>query len=135
MTNPLSAAAVLPAPPSLFSDSGTPMGFVNYGRVRTPLPGSSPIRPLYSGEIYAIYVLGAYWRQGVGTSLMTEAVQGLRAMKHKSMCLWVLEKNDRAGSFYKRHGGERCGKKDIEIGSSRVKEICFGWRDTAKHFP
>jgi len=113
-----------------FDDQGASMGFVNYGRLRTPPPGSSPIRPLYSGEIYALYVLPQYWRQGVGARLMREAALGLAAMKHKSLCLWVLEKNERAGGFYKKMGGERCGKKDIEIGSSTPREICFGWRNT-----
>ena len=113
-----------------FAENGDPAGFVNYGRLQTPPPGSSPIRPLYSGEIYALYILSDYWRQGLGTRLMRQAAQGLAAMKHKSMCLWVLEKNNRAVSFYKKIGGERCGKKDIEIGPSMAREICFGWRDT-----
>lgn len=120
-------------------DSGTslaliedrPAGFVSYGRLKTPPPGSSPIRPLYSAEIYGLYLLPAYYRQGLGTRLMAEAAQQLRAMKHKSLCLWVIEKNNRAVSFYKERGGERIGKHDIEIGPSRVREICFGWRDTA----
>ena len=55
-------------------------------------------------------------------------------MKHKSMCLWVLEKNERAVSFYKKLGGERCGKKEIEIGKSKVKEVCFGWRNAGVQF-
>jgi len=112
-------------------DNGNSAGFVNYGRLRTPPPGSSPIRPLYSGEIYALYILPDYWRQGLGTQLLRAAAQGLAEKRHKSLCLWLLEKNDRAVSFYKKQGGERCGKKKIEIGSSTVREICFGWRDTA----
>lgn len=114
------------------NDAGDAVGFVNYGRLRTPPPGSSPIRPLYSGEIYALYILPQYWRQGIGARLLREAAQGLAAMKHKSMCLWVLEKNARAMSFYKKTGGERCGKKDIEIGPSTARDLCFGWRDISK---
>ncbi|MCB9990035.1 MAG: GNAT family N-acetyltransferase [Rhodospirillales bacterium] len=114
-----------------FDAQDNPAGFVNFGRLQTPPPGSSPIRPLYSGEVYAIYILSPYWRQGLGTELMRVAAQGLSDMRHKSLCLWVLEKNARAVSFYKKRGGERCGKKDIEIGPSTAREICFGWRDTA----
>lgn len=112
-------------------ESGNAAGFVNYGRLRTPPPGSSPIRPLYSGEIFALYVLPQYWRQGLGTQLMREAARGLAAMKHHSLCLWVLEKNARAVAFYKTQGGERCGKKDIVIGPTTARDICFGWRSSA----
>jgi hypothetical protein len=63
---------------------------------------------------------------------MRGAAQSLAALKHKSLCLWVLEKNERAANFYKKLGGERCGKKDIEIGPTTAREICFGWRDTAR---
>lgn len=111
--------------------SGTPCGFVSYGRLRTPPPGSSPIRPLYSGEIYGLYVLPAAWRQGTGTRLMEAAAEGLAAQRHKSLCLWVLEKNANAAAFYKARGGQRCGNKDIMVGPSAVRDVCFGWRDSA----
>ena len=107
-----------------------PAGFVNFGKLRTPPPGMSPIRPLYSGEIYAIYLLPEFYRKGLGTALLKAAVRGLEEMRHKSMCLWVLEKNKRAGLFYKHLGGERCGKKMITVGPSEAREICYGWRDT-----
>jgi ribosomal protein S18 acetylase RimI-like enzyme len=113
-------------------ENGTPAGFVNFGRLKTPPPGSSPIRPPYSAEIYALYILPVFWRQGLGGQLMREASIRLRAEKHKSLCLWVLEKNERGNAFYKKMGGERVGKKDIEIGPTRAREVCYGWRDTAK---
>lgn len=115
-----------------FDQGGAEAGFVNYGRLRTPVPGQSPIRPLYSGEIYALYILSPYWRMGLGTQLMRRAAEGLREMKHKSLCLWVLEGNSRAAGFYKALGGERCGKKDVEIGGATVREICFGWRNAGR---
>jgi len=109
---------------------GVPCGLISFGKLRTPIPGASPIRPPYSAEIYAFYILPAYWRQGLGKELLQAAVQALRPLKHRSLSLWVLEKNARAVAFYKTMGGERCGKKDIEIGKSKVRDICFGWRDT-----
>jgi GNAT superfamily N-acetyltransferase len=105
-------------------------GFVYFGRLRTPPPGMSGIRPLYTGEVYAIYTLAPYWRKGLGRTLMRAAAEGLAAMKHKSMCLWVLGGNERAIQFYKALGGQRCGKKEIEIGGARRTELCFGWRST-----
>lgn len=113
-----------------FSADGAPAGFVSCGRLRTPPPGMSPIRPLYAGEIYALYILSPHWRQGLGTQLLRAAAQEMAAMKLPSFCLWVLEKNARAVAFYKKTGGERCGKKDVRIGPDTVREICFGWRDS-----
>jgi len=111
------------------TEDGQPVGFVSYGRLKTPPPGSSPIRPLYSAEIYGLYLLPDYYRQGIGTKLMGHAITELKDMRHKSLCLWVLEKNSRAVSFYKKQGGERCGKHDIQLGTTTAREICFGWRE------
>ncbi len=114
------------------SENGIPAGFASFGRLRTPPPGSSPIRPPYSSEIYALYILPEFWRQGLGRKLMNAAAAVLKEKKHKSLCLWVLEKNERANAFYRALGGEKCGKKEVEIGRDKVREACYGWRDTAK---
>lgn len=110
---------------------GKPVGFSIYGGLRTPPPGTSSIRPLYTGELYALYVLPDHWGQGIGTALMKSAVNIMRENKHKSMCLWVVDKNERAKNLYEKLGGQRIGKKQVEIGPSKVKEICYGWRDTS----
>lgn len=116
-------------------EAGNPAGFCDFGKLKTAPPGSSPIRPPYSAEIFGLYILPQYWRHGLGTMFLRDAAQRLKEKKHYSLCLWVLEKNERACAFYKKMGGERCGKKDIEIGSSKVKEICYGWRKTAPLLP
>jgi GNAT superfamily N-acetyltransferase len=113
-----------------FDEKGKAGGFANFGKLRTPLPGQSAIRPLYTGELYAIYILAPYWRRGLGRVLMKHTAEGLAAMKHRSMCLWVLEGNERAINFYKALGGQRCGRKQIEIGGRQRTELCFGWRST-----
>ncbi len=118
-------------PPLLARDEkGAASGFVSFGRLRTPPPGTSPIRPVYSGEIYAIYILPAYWRQGLGRRLMAEAAAALEAMKHKSICLWVMDGNKNALAFYKALGGQKCGKKQVEIGGKTLPEAAIGWRDS-----
>lgn len=110
---------------------GQAAGFVSYGRLRTPPPGMSPIRPLYSAEIYALYVLPACWRQGIGRALMAAAAADLQQARHKSLCLWVMDGNKRANIFYKRHGGQRCGKKTVAVGGKSLTEVAYGWRDTS----
>lgn len=115
-----------------YDDVGQAAGFISYGKLKTPPPGMSPIRPLYAAEIYAFYILSDYWRQGLGTELLTECAHNLAANKVKSLCLWVLEKNKRAVAFYKKTGGERCGKTDVAFGPTTAREVCFGWRDTSR---
>jgi GNAT superfamily N-acetyltransferase len=114
----------------LAEEEGTPAGFVVIGRTKTAPPGSSPIRPSHSGEIYALYLHPDYWRKGIGTALLKHAAIELKARKHSAVCLWVLDANTRAKSFYEKMGGQKLGGKMIDIGPSSLKEICYGWRDT-----
>ena len=111
-------------------DGDVPAGFINFGKLRTAPPGCSPIRPPYTAEIFAFYAAKEYWGKSVGSALFRAAVHRLVDMRHESLCLWVLEDNARAVSFYKNKGGQRCGKQMIEMGPSRLKEICYGWRKT-----
>ena len=97
---------------------GEAVGFVDYGSLKTPPAGMSKIRPLYSSEIYALYLMPEFYRQGVGTALIKEAVG-------------KLKDNKRGCSFYDSIGGQRVGKKIIEIGPTKAKEVCYGWRDTS----
>lgn len=113
----------------LVYDNEKAVGFISYGPLRTPPPGTSKIRPLYSSEIYALYLHPDKYRQGVGTKLTQAAVKDLMADKHQSMCLWVLEGNKRARGFYDKIGGQRIGKKLVEFGPTKAKELCYGWRD------
>lgn len=105
------------------------VGFITFGTLKTAPAGTSKIRPLYSSEIYALYILPEVFRQGVGTSLMKVAVNELQIQKHQSLCLWVLKDNKRACHFYEKMGGQRIGKKMVEFGPTKAKEVCYGWRE------
>lgn len=105
------------------------IGLVSFGPLRTPPAGTSKIRPLYSSEIFAIYVHPDYFQKGAGKALLKAAVEDLINNKHTSLCLWALAKNKRACSFYEAMGGQRVGKMMVEMGPSKVKESCFGWRN------
>ena len=70
------------------------IGFIAYGAYRDDtLPGH--------GEVYALYVLQAYQRQGVGFALMNAALEQLST--YERIALWVLDENEKAISFYKRY--------------------------------
>lgn len=112
-------------------ENGRAVGFITTGRTKTPPPGSSPIRPLYSAEVYALYLHPDVWRQGIGGGLLREAAGNLKEQKHSTLCLWVLDGNARAKAFYEKMGGQKVGSKFVEIGPSKLKEACYGWRDTA----
>lgn len=114
---------------------GQPAGWIAYGRTQTPPPGSSPIRPTHSAEIYGIYLHPDYWRQGIGGELLSKAAENLKNRKHVTLCLWVLEGNKRGVSFYEKMGGQRIGKKMVTIGPSNLREICYGWRDISNLVP
>lgn len=119
----------------LAEKGGQAAGFITLGRTKTPPPGSSPIRPSHSVEIYALYLDSTFWRQGVGTALLQRAAVSLKEKKHKTLCLWVLDGNVRATGFYEKMGGQRIGKKMVEIGPNTVREVCYGWRDTGILIP
>lgn len=107
----------------------TPCGFISYGRMQTPPPGTSKIRPQYTAEIFAIHIHPDHWRKGLGKKLIGHAAQTLKDNKHSSLCLWVLGKNERATKFYDALGGKRLGKRNVEVGPNKLKELCYGWRD------
>ena len=71
------------------------VGFVSYGPWRgTDLADA--------GEVYAIYILRAYYDQGVGRALMEAALADLS--QYSRVCVWVLRGNERAIRFYRRCG-------------------------------
>ena len=69
------------------------VGFVGYG-TRDDAPDF--------GEVFALYVLPAYWGTGVAQALMDAALHELGA--YQAIRLWVLRDNPRAIRFY-----EKCG--------------------------
>lgn len=81
-----------PARPTWLAEKdGVAIGFATAGPARAETP---PVE----FELYGIYARSAYWGQGVGAALLQAAV-GDRACY-----LWVLDGNDRAIAFYRRHG-------------------------------
>jgi len=113
----------------LLLENDAPAGFISYGRMQTPPPGTSKIRPQYTAEIFAIHIHPDHWRKGLGKTLIQHAAKTLKDEKHSSLCLWVLGKNERATKFYDALGGSRLGKRNVEVGPNKLKEVCYGWRD------
>jgi len=84
--------------------------------------------PLYTGEVGDIYLLKEYQRQGIGRRLMATAALRIKEYGHDSLLVWVLEDNPNR-KFYESLGGSPVGKKEVEIGGRKLKEVAYGWAD------
>jgi ribosomal protein S18 acetylase RimI-like enzyme len=94
-------------------------GFVCGGGLREPIED-------YDGELFAIYLLPEFQRQGAGRQLVLTLAQNMRDRGFKRMVVWVLEQNS-AVSFYKRMGGVQLVQKQTEIGGAMLGDLAFGF--------
>ncbi len=83
--------------------------------------------PDYTGELYAIYVLDKFQRQGAGTLLLRAVVARLVEIGIESMKVWVLTDNP-AQAFYERLGGVVVGQTTIKIAGIDLGEVAYGWK-------
>jgi GNAT superfamily N-acetyltransferase len=102
-------------------NAGEIIGFVNGGQERS---GDR----IYKGELYAIYILEPYQRQGIGSQLTLFVMDKLSQMGFESMLVWVLADNP-ACQFYENIGGQKVYEKQIERGGVLLNEIAYGWQN------
>jgi ribosomal protein S18 acetylase RimI-like enzyme len=94
-----------PAPTTVAVLDGRIVGFGSAGPPREE-------RPPAPEELWSLYVHADCWGRGVGHALMTELVADRPAF------LWVLDGNERAIGFYRRHGFAEDGEvKRDDIGT------------------
>ncbi|MDF5740255.1 MULTISPECIES: GNAT family N-acetyltransferase [unclassified Nostoc] len=103
---------------------GQVVGFANGGKERT---GDR----IYQGELYAIYILEKYQRQGLGYRLVSSVATRLLQSDISSMLVWVLADNP-AVDFYQSLGGRQVNQKQIEIATVQLVEVAYGWTDTRR---
>jgi ribosomal protein S18 acetylase RimI-like enzyme len=103
------------------ADGQDVVGFASGGRERAGEDG-------YSGELYAIYVLGEAQGHGHGRRLVQAVASGLRELGLEDMIVWVLRDNTPARGFYERLGGVYVRTQPITIGSALLQEVSYGWR-------
>jgi ribosomal protein S18 acetylase RimI-like enzyme len=77
------------------------------------------------GELYALYLLPAWWSAGVGRALMTSALDSLRGDRYRRVVLWVLADNARARRFYERAGFTLNGGTNVITGLGGVLEVRY----------
>ena len=83
------------------------IGWTSFGSGRDP-------DGLTDGEVYGIYADPAAWSTGAGHALLEAAEQRIAEAGHTRAYLWVLDGNERADSFYARHGWAEDGAIKIE---------------------
>lgn len=93
------------------------IGFCDFGVSRQP--------DISKGEIYAIYLLAEYQRQGIGLLLITKAMQKLQEHHLTPYSVVTLEKNVQAQNFYKKSGFFSVGKIMSNIGGREYEEKIF----------
>jgi GNAT superfamily N-acetyltransferase len=103
-------------------ESGKIAGFASGGPERTR-------EPVYTGELYAIYLLAQHQGKGVGRQLAITLVNRLRQEGMTALLLWVLAENP-SRKFYERLGGRPISDKTVMIGGVPLIEVAYGWRDT-----
>ena len=107
-------------------DDGQLAGFAGGGEAHQDTPKALA----YSGELYAIYILEAYQRQGLGRRLVAAVAEKLILQGHTSMITWVLEDNT-ACRFYEGIGGELVGSKTVEIADMSLRAVAYAWPDAS----
>jgi ribosomal protein S18 acetylase RimI-like enzyme len=100
---------------------GEMVGFANCGDARHRLEG-------LEAEIYALYVLQAHQRRGVGRELVRACARHFVLHGHFGFYLWVLKAN-RARLFYETLGGEEMGEKSERLGLHSFSQVAYGWHD------
>ncbi|EGK84217.1 GNAT family N-acetyltransferase [Microcoleus vaginatus PCC 9802] len=105
------------------NDSGQIVGFAAGGCERTG-------KYIYKGELFAIYILEEYQRQGIGRQLVRTVATKLAELSLNSMLVWVLGDNS-AYKFYEFLGGEKVDEQQTSRAGVALKEIAYGWKDIA----
>ena len=85
------------------------------------------------GEIIAIYLLPEYFGKGYGGALLRHGIEFLKGQGYSEACLWVLEDNSRARSFYERNGFlDTAQRMTIKIGGKELRVAKYRTRLSLK---
>ncbi len=90
--------------------------------------------PLYTGEIYVLYLLPEYHRQGIGRLLTISVVGRLVEQEMDSLLIRVLKANAPARRFYEALGGQLVPEveEQIEDGGAVLEQVAYGWREVSE---
>ena len=98
------------------------IGFADCGAAREPIRGCA-------GEVWAVYIVKAHQKVGLGRALMAECAEALAAQGMASLMVWVVEGNTAARAFYERLGGELAESGRDSHGNQSVRKFAYCWPD------
>jgi ribosomal protein S18 acetylase RimI-like enzyme len=102
-------------------DAGNIIGFASGGSERSG-------DPVYSGQVYAIYLLESWQGQGIGRQLTITLVRQLIQRGFMSLLIWVMADNP-SRLFYEALGGQRVRERREMTGGVEVMDVAYGWLD------
>jgi GNAT superfamily N-acetyltransferase len=106
----------------LLVESGrTPVGYIAAGPQRER-------DAIYSAELYELYLLPEFQRQGLGRRLLAHTARRLYASRFYTLMVWVLARNPNR-RFYEKCGGIYLGSKNIVFAGRQLKVDAYGWVD------
>lgn len=77
-------------------------------------------------EIISLYVLPEFWSSKQGYKLTKFALDSLKSQGYSKCYLWVIDKNEKARSFYERLGFKNDeGEITINLGGKDVTEVRY----------
>lgn len=99
---------------------GSVIGFCSFGRMR----GADATSGMF--ELFTIYVDPKAQGQGAGTALMLAAEAAMRDAGANEALLWVLDGNEQAQRFYRRHGWISSGTPKSEtLFGNEIQELLY----------
>lgn len=98
------------------------VGFADCGAAREPVRECA-------GEVWAVYIVKAHQKMGLGRALVAECTEALAALGMGSLMVWVAEGNTAARAFYERLGGELAESGRDSHGNRSVRKFAYCWPD------
>ena len=84
------------------------------------------------GELYAIYILKEFQKQGTGRLLFEGAVESLLKSGLNSMVVWVLEVSPYRKFYESLHGILEPGQKFLDVAGTKMALVSYRWDDLSR---
>lgn len=89
--------------------------------------------PVYTGEVYAIYIYESYHNKGIGSMLIYSVMKRFEQLGVYSVLIWVLSDSSYR-RFYERIGGHEVDSKLLEMEGFKNEITAYGWDDIRGKF-
>jgi GNAT superfamily N-acetyltransferase len=99
------------------TDAWRVVGFAAVGPPLVPTDRADPTL----GDLYALYLDPDHWGRGIGAPLHAAALDRLVTHGFTHAGLWVLDGNERAQRFYRRHGWTDTGRTQVDRGPQDIE--------------